>query len=816
MNNTVRTFLRVRPTNSGEQELIGTSDDNKTVTIQGGIPGNQNFQFPFDNVIVDGEQALVYQICASEVIEQSLEGYNGTIMCYGQTGAGKTFTMTGPKNRYQQRGLIPRTLHHLFLKLKSDAHAFALTTVRVSYLEIYNESFYDLLDLTTQPSEITLAEDAKGKIHLRGADAPVVATEAEALSVMFEGERNRVVGEHQLNRESSRSHVIFMIKIERRKSEDKASPTITSKLNLVDLAGSERVWKTKSEGVGLKEAGAINRSLSMLERVILALTEKHRDHIPYRSSKLTHLLKDSLGGNCRTAMIANVWGDEGNLNETLSTCRFAQRMQRVQNVVTVNVEHDDSLRAKQLEREIDELKNELAMHDSFAGRSRTEYRPYNEKQRQMLREQVHGFLESDDVESIAPLELLSLRHMQEVLRMCKVLHKDENWGSRVKKSCDEFYGEEIVRPSCWTSEREKAEPGDCDPMYDEDIDYNEAECVGELDESRQLGGVGIAPPDARPQIGKPPRCPVPSRPTETMNAAGATSSSFQRQSKSGSSQDCSSSKSSSGPTTATSMTSRSRSSGDGSNTSGGEGSSGLLSGVRMIEHPTARHVPDKRTAFEDYKSGPGKKPAEVLAENKTRLKSTKKQARDLAVEINTIKHELDEVGERSSANHDAGGAKLSRELKALYRDRFTDLQMVRSEVAYTDNLVKQCTQELLTEFEAWFENTYGVPAEGSGLKDEEGSFSEASLTRPTGGNSAFNEGGSESGSGRWSLKSQSSFMKGNRRKVLSSLVDNDDPDAKLYYNAQRRAFQQQLDPNKGTSGIGLIRKQGSRKKAFIL
>ncbi len=181
---------------------------------------------------------------------------------------------------------------------------------------------------------------------IKGLSMLTVNNEEEAFNLVFEGEANRTISEHQLNKVSTRSHCIFSIYLEMKSRIESSEKVITSKLNFVDLAGSERVKKTGSTGITLKEANYINKSLTFLEQVVVALTDKSKknsklkDHIPYRQSKLTHILKDSIGGNCRTVMIATVWPEEPYIFESLSTLNFAKRMMNVVNEAGVNIQLD--------------------------------------------------------------------------------------------------------------------------------------------------------------------------------------------------------------------------------------------------------------------------------------------------------------------------------------------------------------------------------------------------------------------------------------------------------------------------------------------
>ena len=169
-----------------------------------------------------------------------------------------------------------------------------------------------------QKADISIQEDKAGNLIFKGLTKHIVNNEEEAFNLLFEGETNRTISEHQLNKESTRSHCVFMVYMDMKSRIESTEKVITSKINFVDLAGSERVKKTGSTGITLKEANYINKSLTFLEQVVVSLTDKSKktgksDHTPYRQSKLTHILKDSIGGNCRTVMIANIWPEEAHL-----------------------------------------------------------------------------------------------------------------------------------------------------------------------------------------------------------------------------------------------------------------------------------------------------------------------------------------------------------------------------------------------------------------------------------------------------------------------------------------------------------------------
>ena len=173
---------------------------------------------------------------------------------------------------------------------------------------------------------------------------------------MFEGETNRTISAHALNKESSRSHCIYTIYVESRSRTESSEKVVYSKLHLVDLAGSERIKKSGAQGISLKEATYINKSLTFLEQVVVSVCDNKRDHIPYRQSKLTNFLKNSIGGNCQTVMIANIYPEPEQNEETISTLKFASRMMKVSNEAVINVQQDPELLLKKMEKEIKELK----------------------------------------------------------------------------------------------------------------------------------------------------------------------------------------------------------------------------------------------------------------------------------------------------------------------------------------------------------------------------------------------------------------------------------------------------------------------------
>jgi len=313
---------------------------------------------------------------------------------------------------------MPRVIEHLFTEIHNRPET--AYTVKVSYLEIYNESLSDLLaENPDADNDLQILEDNKGSIMVRGLFTPVANNEEEALSLMFQGETNRSIEEHQLNKNSTRSHCIFTVHLESRSRVESSGQTIYSKLHVVDLAGSERVGKTHSTGIVLKEAQYINKSLSFLEQVVIALSNPNRDHVPYRQSKLTHMLKDSLGGNCKTLLIANIWCEQAHLEETVSTLKFATRVMRVSNEATINIQISNDALIKKYETQVKELKQELAMHDQLKGITQVTYDPYTDEQRLDLRKMLKRYIHNE----IEEVEIKNLRQIKEMFLQFKTIIK---------------------------------------------------------------------------------------------------------------------------------------------------------------------------------------------------------------------------------------------------------------------------------------------------------------------------------------------------------------------------------------------------------
>ncbi|XP_030649696.1 kinesin family member 4 isoform X2 [Chanos chanos] len=326
----------------GEPQLIVGNDKSFT------------YDYVFDPVT---EQEEVFTTAVSPLLCGLFKGYHATVLAYGQTGSGKTFSMGGTYTSAQENeptvGVIPRVVRRIFQeKSKRTDCEFILS---VSYLEIYNEEILDLLCSSKDKPNISIREDPKEGIKIVGLTERRVFTAQEMVGCLEMGNSARTVGSTAMNAASSRSHAIFTITIEQRRAGDK-SDTVVSKLHLVDLAGSERQKKTKAEGDRLKEGISINRGLLALGNVISALGDESKKgtFVPYRDSKLTRLLQDSLGGNSHTLMIACVSPADSNIEETINTLRYADRARKIKNKPILNVD-PQAVEMKRLKQQVQEL-----------------------------------------------------------------------------------------------------------------------------------------------------------------------------------------------------------------------------------------------------------------------------------------------------------------------------------------------------------------------------------------------------------------------------------------------------------------------------
>lgn len=322
--------------------------------------------FTFDRVFgPESKQIDVYKAVAKNSVEEVLSGFNCTIFAYGQTGTGKTFTMEGEHTSELMSwdedpllGIIPRCVNHLFDELRIQKVEF---TMRVSFLELYNEELFDLLSAHDDMSKLRLYEDSsrKGSCIIQGLEEVLVRSKSDVYSVLEKGSAKRQTAATLMNAHSSRSHTVFTVTVHIKENTVDGDELLkTGKLHLVDLAGSENIGRSGAVDKRAREAGNINMSLLTLGRVITSLVEK-APHVPYRESKLTRLLQDALGGRTKTSIIATISPASINLEETLSTLDYAHRAKNIQNKPEVNQKLNKKELIGEYSEEIERLRRDL-------------------------------------------------------------------------------------------------------------------------------------------------------------------------------------------------------------------------------------------------------------------------------------------------------------------------------------------------------------------------------------------------------------------------------------------------------------------------
>ncbi|ESN96200.1 hypothetical protein HELRODRAFT_68075 [Helobdella robusta] len=351
-NQNIQVVVRCRPLNSSEKKsgsvnVVEVFPEKREITVrERAMPNAPTKSFTFDRVFsANSKQIELYRSVVVPILEEVLMGYNCTIFAYGQTGTGKTFTMEGERSEDTSvsweedplAGVIPRVMNQLFSRLQMQGLEF---TVRVSFLEIYNEELIDLLGSeSVDGPRLKIYEDTTKKMGgciIQGLEEVVVMNKDEVYQILQQGAAKRQTAATLMNAHSSRSHTLFMVTIHTKESTVEGEELVKiGKFNLVDLAGSECIGRSGAQDKRAREAGSINQSLLTLGRVITALVE-HKPHVPYRESKLTRLLQDSLGGRTKTSIIATISPASSNVDETLSTLDYAFRAKNITNKPEIN------------------------------------------------------------------------------------------------------------------------------------------------------------------------------------------------------------------------------------------------------------------------------------------------------------------------------------------------------------------------------------------------------------------------------------------------------------------------------------------------
>uniref|UniRef100_A0A672R0K4 Kinesin-like protein n=1 Tax=Sinocyclocheilus grahami TaxID=75366 RepID=A0A672R0K4_SINGR len=372
----IQVVVRCRPFNTVERKsashtVVECDQNRKEVMVRTGGATDKAARktYTFDMVFgPSAKQIDVYRSVVCPILDEVIMGYNCTVFAYGQTGTGKTFTMEGERSPNEEftweedplAGIIPRTLHQIFEKLSNNGTEFS---VKVSLLEIYNEELFDLLSPAPDVTErLQLFDDPRNKrgVTIKGLEEITVHNKDEVYQILERGAAKRKTASTLMNAYSSRSHSVFSVTIHMKEiTLDGEELVKIGKLNLVDLAGSENIGRSGAVDKRAREAGNINQSLLTLGRVIKALVERG-PHVPYRESKLTRILQDSLGGRTKTSIIATVSPASINLEETLSTLDYANRAKNIMNKPEVNQKLTKRTLIKEYTEEIERLKRDLA------------------------------------------------------------------------------------------------------------------------------------------------------------------------------------------------------------------------------------------------------------------------------------------------------------------------------------------------------------------------------------------------------------------------------------------------------------------------
>ncbi|KAL5777374.1 hypothetical protein ACOSP7_010300 [Xanthoceras sorbifolium] len=459
----VRVAVNIRPLITPEL-LVGCTD---CITVVPGEPQVQigSHAFTYDNVYgsMGSPSTAIYDDCVAPLVEALFHGYNATVLAYGQTGSGKTYTMgTNYSGEGSNDGIIPKVMESIFkrVKLMKECTEFL---IRVSFIEIFKEEVFDLLEMNSSslnkgegalaaksvvPARvpIQIRETVHGGITLAGVTEAEVRTKEEMASYLSRGSLARATGSTNMNSQSSRSHAIFTITLEQKKiarcqtgatADDIGDDILCAKFHLVDLAGSERAKRTGADGMRFKEGIHINKGLLALGNVISALGDekkrKEGGHVPYRDSKLTRLLQDSLGGNSKTVMIACVSPADTNAEETLNTLKYANRARNIQNKAVINRD-PMAAHVQMMRSQIEQLQAELLF---YRGDSSL---PFDElqilKQKVSLLEASNAELQRELQERRVTCEHLTQRALEAQVEKDKLVMKIES--ARNGKSWDEI------------------------------------------------------------------------------------------------------------------------------------------------------------------------------------------------------------------------------------------------------------------------------------------------------------------------------------------------------------------------------------------
>jgi len=697
----------------------------------------------------------------------------------------------GDAQSYEHRGVAPRAIMQLFSEI--NARIEIEYKVSCTYMEIYNEKIFDLLsDLIApgQATDYTIAEEKDGRgTFVRGLAEVEVKDENACLNLLFSGGLSRTIATHKLNKQSNRSHSLFTVYLQQRQRSGVSERVVHSKLHLVDLAGSERLKKTMGDAefgdmdndVTRKESMAINRSLTYLEQCVVALSRKGHSHVPYRQSKLTNVLKDCLGANCNTVMLACMWGEVSHLEETVSTLRLASRMMGVQNE-TVSVETvDPSALIKKQEKIIRALKQELLMHDALVERTGVAYEPYTPEQQESISQMLERYMEASELEEE---NVLSITNYRQMLEICKQFKKKVlNARTDAKMAQEQVYLGATGMMSA--SNRQRGATGDNGmtglglggTMGQGGLDYNadsklaqgfdpSAPTVGEASSNRRGFALGNSAADSRPLNG-----------IEGASRYGAS------QSMTGSKY--------SPPTSP-----------KGNNANKNYASSPTTSPLRMRSMDIGDSVADNMAMFEQFTRGEGAELFREFTDCKTLFKEQRNKSKDLGFAVNEAKDIIDKLQRdidvrkssrleflRSSAKASAKDeivdeeefrlAKEIKDAKRTYRNCFEQMQRYKKASMESQARAEQLKNNLGRAYNQWSGNG-GQTGIGGGTQQTQG-FGGSMSQGPQSPEFRNNNNTLDASSNKLDqLDDQEAFDKLEIERVLAN-----DPESLAFFNAQK-------------------------------
>lgn len=404
----IKVFIRTRPTTDFAGENIKIHDDRQTISVNIDKSDPLNFlntpecsyTFKFHSILHNVSQEIVFEEAAREIVDSFIQGYNGCLFSLGQRGSGKTFTMFGGIRHFKYRGVVPRAIAYVFQELeKFKTIQFSLS---VQYFQVYHDILYDLL--SDEDKEMQVAEDEDGNPYVQNLSSHPVTDVHSALQLLIDGESKLHLMEHKYNRKVYRSHVVFILDLIGRKG----TRMTHSKLLMVDLAAAEEAG----------DAAFVNKSISYLQQLVVSIVNKDTKHLPFRRSKMTYIMRDAIGGNCRTACLACIWPEKANNRESISTFQFANDIGKVRNDAKVNTMEPPELKIEKLEAELKTLEAETELQNELGGAVKIDGLSHDEEAQVV---DMVGLFLSDEIDT---LPLQSVCHIKAIFGEIKRRYLD--------------------------------------------------------------------------------------------------------------------------------------------------------------------------------------------------------------------------------------------------------------------------------------------------------------------------------------------------------------------------------------------------------